>query len=193
MPSSRDINYFSVVRVAKVCACDSTGSKPYLASNLSSLRRADPSNACGEQMMPPPRLNFKYHNIYSPWRTYIWRIDCTAFSLKHQSAAIAITPVLTLPFASLVYFQSDKIGDCQNMIKFKWDGIHFYWKVSVEISMKSDLTRIWESWHEKNKGTGKKIGPPTTGRRFHFGFCLFIRTHERVNRIRNPCWSGTVQ
>ena len=69
VPASRANNSVSVVRVAKACACDSTGLKPSLASKLSSLHRADPLNACGEQMMPPPLLKFREHHTPPPSRT----------------------------------------------------------------------------------------------------------------------------
>ena len=166
------------------------------------LRRADDAATTAAVQGPPffpslknlkkeERLSRNY--ISPPWRTQIKRENCTPISLQHQSAAIAITPILTLPFMSPAPFQSEKIRDCQNIIKFKWDGVYFDWKVSVKISMKSDLVKFWKNWHDKKERHWQEKWHTNNRQKVSPSVFLFIRTHERVNWIRNPCRSGTVE
>ena len=95
----------------------------------------------------------------------------TEISLQNHSTYFYISPDTTIMLERLTSVQSDKIRVSQNIIKLRWYGDHFDWKVSVEISMKSDLMKLWHKNHvKKRRALVRKVSHQQQARVFTFRF-----------------------
>ena len=100
----------------------------------------------------------------------------------HHRCSLSHSPVGggdVLPVREIINFH--------NIIKSKWDGVRFDWKVSVEISIKGELTKSRQNKlpRQKRKALARELARLQQAEVPTLGNFLFTRTYERMNRELN--------